>query len=267
MKILTKGKYYGSPNSEVSFNGVLLSQYTYTGNKTDWHYHENPYFMYVLQGNMKDSNARVQTLCPSGSLMFNNWQEPHYGSKHSDKASGFHLEFEVDWLKKNGIPLHLLEGSQLIENPQLHVLFAKLYREFLLSDDYSEVSVEVLLLQICETLSNQKEINTLNNPIWVDGLKELLHYDTSSLSLDYLSSELNIHPAHISRAASKYLSMSLGEYIRQQKIKKAIPLLLDPSNSLTAITYHLGFSDQSHFTRTFKTYLNRTPGEFRRQLV
>lgn len=267
MKILTKGKYYGSPNSEVSFNGVLLSQYTYTGDKTDWHYHENPYFMYVLQGNMKDSNARVQTLCPSGSLMFNNWQEPHYGSKHSDKASGFHLEFEVDWLKKNGIPLHLLEGSQLIENPQLHVLFAKLYREFLLSDDYSEVSVEVLLLQICETLSNQKEINTLNNPIWVDGLKELLHYDTSSLSLDYLSSELNIHPAHISRAASKYLSMSLGEYIRQQKIKKAIPLLLDPSNSLTAITYQLGFSDQSHFTRTFKTYLNRTPGEFRRQLV
>lgn len=267
MKILTKGKYYGSPNSEVSFNGVLLSQYTYTGDKTDWHYHENPYFMYVLHGNMKDSNARVQTLCPSGSLMFNNWQEPHYGSKHSDKASGFHLEFEVDWLKKNGIPLHLLEGSQLIENPQLHVLFARLYREFLLIDDYSEVSVEVLLLQICEALSNQKEINNLNNPIWVDGLKELLHYDTSSLNLDYLSSELNIHPVHISRAASKYLSMSLGEYIRQQKIKKAIPLLLDPSNSLAAITYQLGFSDQSHFTRTFKTYLNRTPSEFRRQVI
>ncbi len=223
--------------------------------------------MYVLQGNMKDSNTRVQTLCPSGSLMFNNWQEPHYGSKHSDKASGFHLEFEVDWLKKNGIPLHLLEGSQLIENPHLHVLFARLYREFLLSDDYSEVSVEVLLLQICEALGNQKEINTQDNPIWVDGLKELLHYDSSSLSLDYLSSELNIHPVHISRAASKYLSMSLGEYIRQQKIKKAIPLLLDPSNSLTAITYLLGFSDQSHFTRTFKTYMNNTPSAFRKQMI
>ncbi len=223
--------------------------------------------MYVLQGHMKDCNTRVQTLCPSGSLMFNNWQEPHYGSKHSDNASGFHLEFEVDWLKKNGIPMQLLEGSQRIENPQLHVLFAKLYREFLLSDDYSDVSVEVLLLQICEALSNQKEINTLNHPIWVDGLKELLHYDTSSLSLDYLSTELNIHPVHISRAASKYLSMSLGEYIRQQKIKKAIPLLLDPSNSLTAITYQLGFSDQSHFTRTFKAYMTKTPSAFRKQMM
>ncbi len=266
MKILTKGQYFGSQNSEVSFNGVLLSQYTYTGNKTDWHYHENPYFMYVLHGDMMDCNTKVKTLCPSGSLMFNNWQEPHFGSKHSDYADGFHLEFEKNWLKNMGIPLNLLEGSQLIENPQLHFLFAKLYREFLLSDNYSEVSVGVLLLQICETLSNVKEINTQKNPKWIDGLKELLHYDTATLSLDYLSNELKVHPVHISRVASKYLSMGLGEYIRQHKIKKAIPLLLDPSNSLTEITYQVGFSDQSHFNRVFKSYFDMGPSSYRKSI-
>ncbi|TXN37539.1 helix-turn-helix transcriptional regulator [Flagellimonas hymeniacidonis] len=266
MKILTKGQYFGNQNSEASFNGVLLSQYTYTGIKTDWHYHENPYFMYVLSGNMKDCNTRLKTLCPSGSLMFNNWQEPHYGSKHSDNASGFHLEFEKNWLKKNKIPLSLLEGSQLIENPRLHFLFAKLYREFLLSDNYSEVSVEVLLLQICETLSNLNKTNTQNNPAWVDGLKELLHYDTAVLSLEYLSNELKVHPVHISRVASKYLSISLGEYIRQHKIKKAIPLLWDASKSLTEITYQVGFSDQSHFNRVFKSYFNMTPSAYRKSL-
>lgn len=266
MKILTKGQYFGSQNSEASFNGVLLSQYTYTGIKTDWHYHENPYFMYVLNGNMKDCNTRLKTLCPSGSLMFNNWQEPHYGSKHSDCASGFHLEFEKNWLEKKEIPLSLLEGSQLIENPRLHFLFAKLYREFLLSDNYSEVSVEVLLLQICEALSNLKEVNTQNNPSWVDGLKELLHYDTATLSLDYLSKELEVHPVHISRVATRYLSMSLGEYLRQHKIKKAIPLLLDPSKSLTEITYQVGFSDQSHFNRVFKSYFNMAPSAYRKSL-
>jgi len=266
MRILTKGKYYGSQNSEASFNGVLISHYTYTISKTDWHYHENPYFMYVLQGDMMDCNTKIKTLCPSGSLMFNNWQEPHYGSKHSDKASGFHLEFEKCWLEKNGISLNLLEGSQLIQNPQLHFLFAKLYREFLLSDNYSEVSVEVLLLQICEDLSNLKEINNQNNPIWVDGLKELLHYDTSTLSLDYLSNELKVHPVHISRSASKHLSMSLGEYIRQHKIKKAIPLLLDPSYSLTQIAYQTGFSDQSHFNLVFKSYFNMNPSLYRKRM-
>lgn len=266
MKILTKGEYYGSRNSEASFNGVLLSHYTYTGPKTDWHYHENPYFMYVLHGDMMDCNTKVKTLCPSGSLMFNNWQEPHYGSKHSDKASGFHLEFERNWLKKNGVSLNLLEGSQLIQNPQLHFLFAKLYREFLLSDIYSEVSVEVLLLQICETLSGLKEINTQKNPTWVDGLKELLHYDTSTLSLKYLSDQLDVHPVHLSRSAPKHLSTSLGEYIRQHKIKKAIPLLLNSNNSLTQIAYQTGFSDQSHFNRVFNSYFNMNPSLYRKRM-
>lgn len=266
MKILTKGQYYGNQNLEVSFNGVLLSQYTYTGDKTDWHYHENPYFMYVLQGNMMDCNKKVKTLCPSGSLMFNNWQESHYGSKHSVGASGFHLEFEKHWLEKNGISLSLLEGSQLVQNPKVHLLFAKLYVEFVLSDNYSEISVEILLLQICEVLSNLKEKKSNKIPIWIESLKELLHYDTSNLSLQYLSEQLGVHPVHISRAAPKHLSMSLGEYIRQDKIKKAIPLLLDSNSSLTEISYQLGFSDQSHFNRVFKSCLNANPSLYRKNL-
>jgi len=266
MKILTKGKYYGSRNSEKSFNGVLLSHYTYTGIKTDWHYHENPYFMYVLRGNMKDCNTKIKTLCPSGSLMFNNWQESHYGSKHSENASGFHLEFEKEWLEKNDISSSLLEGSQLIQNPKIHLLFAKLYIEFVLSDNYSEVSVELLLLQICEALSILKEKDSNKIPSWMEGLKELLHYDNSNLSLAYLSEQLGVHPVHISRAAPKHLSMSIGEYIRQHKIKKAIPLLLDTNSSLTEITYQLGFSDQSHFNRVFKSYLKTNPSQYRKSL-
>ena len=266
MKTLTKGEYYGNRNSEKSFNGVLLSEYVYTVDRTDWHYHENPYFMYVLTGNMMDSNKKIKTLCPSGSLMFNNWQESHYGSKHSDKASGFHLEFEKKWLEKNDISLNLLEGSQLIHNPEIHLLFAKLYLEFVLSDTYSEVSVEILLLQICEALGNLKEINSYKNPTWISDLKELLHYDTSNLSLMYLSEQLGVHPVHISRTAPKHLSMSLGQYIRQNKIKKAIPLLLDFNFTLTEITYELGFSDQSHFNRVFKSHFHINPGNYRKMM-
>lgn len=267
MKISTKGKYYGRLNSEVAFNGILLTKYDYHEVRTPWHYHENPYFMYVLNGNMKDCNSKVKSLCPAGSLMFNNWQEAHYGSKHSTEASGFHLEFERKWLREKGIPLNLLEGSQLIENPKLHLLFAKLYHEFLISDNYSDVSVEVLLLQICEALSNLKEFNAQKNPNWVGDLKELLHYDTSTLSLDYLSNELNVHPVHISRAASKHLSMSLGEYIRQHKVKKAIPLLLNSKNSLTEIAYETGFSDQSHFNRVFKSIFNINLSTYRKNIT
>lgn len=267
MKILTKGEYYGSQNAEVSFNGVLLSEYTYTGEKTDWHYHENPYFMYVLQGNMMDCNKKMKTLCPPGSLMFNNWQETHYGSKHSKDASGFHLEFEKSWLEKSGVSLNLLEGSQRIDHPQVHFLFAKLYREFILSDQYSEVSVEQILVQICDSLSQLKSIYSLKCPTWIDHLKELLHYDTTDLSLEYLSNQLNVHPVHISRTASKFLSISLGEYIRQNKLKRALPLLMEGSQSLTEVAYQVGFSDQSHFNRVFKTYFKTNPSTYRKLMM
>lgn len=267
MKVLSSGEYYGNQKSELFFNGILLSQYTYNGEATDWHYHENPYFMYVLQGDMKDCNRKVKTLCPPGALMFNNWQEPHYGSKHSPKAGGFHLELDRNWLKKYNVSLRLWEGSQRIHHPLLHVLFAQIYHEFVVADDYSRASLELLVLQVCDALSDLKQVAMENRPRWIDSLKELLHYDAEPWSLEDLSKKLNVHPVHISRAAPKYLSMNLGAYIRQQKLKKALPLLLDPSITLTEVTYHAGFSDQSHFNRVFKSQFNRSPGQFRKMVV
>lgn len=266
MEILPKGKYYGSQASEWSVNGILLSQYNYTVDETDWHYHENPYFMFVLRGNMIDCSSRIKTLCPAGSLMFNNRQEVHCGVKHSRKAAGFHLEFEQSWFRNNGIQLNLLEGSRFIENPQIHFLFAKLYREFLLPDSYSQVSVEALLLQICDTLNATSQVNHKSIPSWIFRLKELLHDDPTDLSLKFLSNRLGVHPVHISRTVPKYLSTSLGAYIRQLKLKKAIPLLWNSKYSLTQIAYQSGFADQSHFNRVFKSYFNMNPGLYRENI-
>jgi len=266
VKVLPKGTYYGKQNSEDNYSGILLSQYQYTVEKTDWHYHENPYFMFVLHGDMVDGNARAKTLCPSGSIMFTNWQEAHYGAKHSEYASGFHLEFQKSWFRTQGIQIDLLEGSQFLENPKIHFLFAKLYHEFLVSDTYSTVSVELLLVQICEMLGEIKESQTKSIPSWIRQLQELIYEDTSDFNLQYLSEQLDVHPVHISRAVPKYLSVNLGEYIRQQKIKKAIPLLLDTTHSLTEIAYQTGFSDQSHFNRVFKSYFEINPSTYRKNL-
>lgn len=268
MKILTKGQYYGIKDRQKSMDGIILSQYNYnTGRPTDWHYHENPYFWYVLNGNMMDCNKREKILCPAGSLMFTNWQDIHYGSKHSYQAAGFHLEFERTWLKKNGLDLDIFEGSDLIQHPKVHFLFAKIYYEFLQNDTFSNITIELLLLQICDALSESKDkIRFQDVPVWVENLKELLHFDKADLNLKHLSEQLGIHPVHISRAVPKYLSVSLGEYIRQQKLKKAIPLLFSTDLSLTSIAYESGFADQSHFNRVFNAFFDMNPSAYRKVL-
>lgn len=63
-------------------------------NKMSRHYHENPYLMYVLHGDMAEIYSRTTTQCPLGSLMFTNRQELHYEAKTSKNASGLHLELE-----------------------------------------------------------------------------------------------------------------------------------------------------------------------------
>ena len=45
MKVLTAGKYYGVKKSEIDLTGVILSEYDYSSSRTDWHFHENPYFI------------------------------------------------------------------------------------------------------------------------------------------------------------------------------------------------------------------------------
>ena len=72
MKVLTAGKYYGLKKSEIDLTGVILSEYDYSSSRTDWHFHENPYFMYVLHGDLYDISKKTKAHCTSGSLIFHN---------------------------------------------------------------------------------------------------------------------------------------------------------------------------------------------------
>ncbi|WP_338794177.1 helix-turn-helix transcriptional regulator [Bernardetia sp. MNP-M8] len=266
MKILTSGKYYGRKESEINVNQLILSEYDYRSARTDWHYHENPYFMYLLQGNVYDTNKKVMTHCTSGSLIFHNWQETHYNEKATTQARGFHLEFPRSWFEQKKLDSNLWEGSQLINNPTSHYLLAKLYFEFRCQDVYSNISIELLMLQLCETIEKNEFYEKEKQPLWINSLRQILNEDSENLNLKLLSNQLGVHPVHISRAVPKYFGSSLGDYIRQQKIKKALSYIFSKNYSLTEIAHLCGFSDQSHFTRTFKLYLNKTPSQFSKQV-
>lgn len=262
MKVLKKGTYYGAMHSEKKINGLHFSEYDYLTQKTDWHYHENPYFMYVLQGNMYDVNAKNKTTCPAGSFLLHNWQEPHFNSKESSHARGFHIEFERSWFKENNIDIQLWEGSKLIKNPRLHHILSKIYAEFRHSDSYSQISCELLIAELCDHMEKEKVYQFDKQPAWLHSLVEIVHEHSEPLSLTSISSELGIHPGHLSRAIPKYFSTTLGDYIRQVKVKRAIDSMLSSKKTLSAITYDCGFSDQSHFSRTFRSYIGMTPKEF-----
>ncbi len=128
--------------------------------------------------------------------------------------------------------------------------------------------VEQMLLQVYnQYLKQQKGKKT---PAWAKELREMIQdqLDTSmTFSLQQASAELDINPAYLSREFSKYFDdLSFGDYMRKQRINKAIQLIEAKQHSLTEIAYLTGFSDQSHFNRTFKKQAGQTPSDFKKSL-
>ena len=72
-----------------------------------------------------------------------------------------------------------------------------------------------------------------------------------------------ISRTHLAAKFKKETGMTLTDFILKEKIEEAKRLLRYSDRSLALIAEYLGFSSQSHFSKTFKKYVNTTPKEYR----
>lgn len=265
MRHLQTGQFYGQTNETIYLDGITLTDTEYTHDKVDWHYHENAYFTFILQGNVIEGNKKETYTCMPGTLLFHNWQEPHYNIKPPGFTRGFHIELEQKWAENFSLSLHDLQGSMHISNPDSKLLFYKIFRETKINDDTTPLSIQSLLLQTLSGIKHSHEVSLKSKPLWVNNVTGILHDRcTEKISLMELSDALGIHPAHLSRDFPKHFQCGLGHYIRKLKIEKSLSLITNKKNSLTDIAFKCGFSDQSHFTRCFREMMGINPQAYRK---
>lgn len=265
MNSLRKGEYFGETNQLINLEGLTITDTEYTHHYVDWHYHENPYFTFLLQGQMTEGNKKETYGCSAGTLLYHHWEDPHYNIKPDVFTRGFHIEISQNWFEQFDLQKNTIEGSFNIQHPALKLLVYKIFKESKFNDISFESAVNQLLLNLFSQLNLQKE-STEKKPIWVRHINEILHENfTEKLSLAELSRAADIHPIHLSRDFHKYFHCNLGDYIRKLKLNKSLELLSHP-NSLTDIAVECGFSDQSHFIRCFKENIGITPLKYRNLL-
>jgi AraC family transcriptional regulator len=268
MKQLQTGEFYGQTNQTIDLDGIVLTDTEYTQDKVDWHYHENAYFTFILQGNVLEGNKNEIYHCAPGSLLFHNWQEAHYNIKPPGFTRGFHIELENTWLKQYSFDTTALQGSINISDPEARLLVYKIFRETKIRDDVSVLSVRSLLLQVLSQLFRDKEAKQGNEPLWVGKLKALLYDEFGKgHSLENLGKTLGIHPVHLSRYFPKYFHCGLGEYVRKLRVARSLALLSDKRMSLTETAFECGFADQSHFTRCFRNSMGVTPLAYKKLML
>lgn len=89
------------------------------------------------------------------------------------------------------------------------------------------------------------------------------HFNKES-SVNFYADKLNITPNYLNILSQKYLKVSASDVIKQRTILEAKRLLTSTDLSIKEIGYQLGFNDNTYFTKVFKKYTGKTPGDFKK---
>jgi AraC-like DNA-binding protein len=82
---------------------------------------------------------------------------------------------------------------------------------------------------------------------------------TTTLTLEKLAEEAKFSPVYFHKLFKASTGKTLHDYIEEQRLKKAVELLISTDMTLTEIAYACGFSSQSYFSYAFKRRMGTSP--------
>ena len=86
-----------------------------------------------------------------------------------------------------------------------------------------------------------------------------------NITIEELAIEVNMSKYYFLREFKKFTGNTPYQHIIDMKISEAKRMLANSNKSISEITLALGFSDQSHFSNTFKRFMRMSPASFRKK--
>ncbi|WP_229313498.1 ATP-binding protein [Larkinella terrae] len=88
------------------------------------------------------------------------------------------------------------------------------------------------------------------------------HLSDSSFSVEQLAEEMCLSRTQLFRKVKALLEISPNELINDIRLQRAAELIRSKADSLTQISYSVGFSEQSYFAKRFRKKFGVSPGEY-----
>jgi YesN/AraC family two-component response regulator len=135
-------------------------------------------------------------------------------------------------------------------------------------------AVRYLLLNECKEKNNSNAINDLFNYCYhliLEGsLSKSIEYINNhfmeNIDISILADIEHYNISYYSEWFKNKMNMTVTEYIRFLRIKKAKEFLTDSNLSILEIAQMVGYEHNSSFTRVFKAYEKMSPAEFRKKI-
>jgi AraC family transcriptional regulator len=229
------------------------------------HTHKLASFSYVLAGNYAESLDRRTHRRESSTVVFHPPAESHAVEFESNvRILGVEFSFEkLAYISRQSV---IFESSASCRTEKTNWLGERIYREFQCMDAFSMLAIEGLILELLAEASRASiGANEKSCPKWLKDARDFLHENfTESFTLEDIARVADVHPVHLSRVFREKFGCTIGEYVRRLRVEFASRQVLSTENSLGEIAHAAGFSDQSHFNKTFKTAFGLTPAEYRK---
>jgi AraC family transcriptional regulator len=232
------------------------------------HVHVHASITLLLQGSYEEMypSGRETAVCHAPSVVV---KSP--GRSHRERVGpeGAHvLTISVRkplwdaWLESD----ERVEESVHVQSGEGLLIADRILSEFKDPGPGSELIVTGLLGQLVGSCVSAVASNRSAHPYpWLDDVLEFASKEfRSHLTVKSLAERAGVHPDYLSRRFRGHYGLSLVRYIRQLRLRWASDQLQNSDQALARITREAGFSDQSHFTRSFKQAFGITPGQYRR---
>ena len=251
---LASRNYYGNTVVERRLNNFHLTLTSYKKEVSiPFHSHENPYLSMNMGCIYSEIEKKSKRVIQTGDVVFRRSCYEHSNLFSKDNGVCFNIEFLS--FSDNKAEKILKQ----INLNQANLIFQKLIVANV--NNYSDDELNCLIYETLNTESNSAFLGQF--PGWYNIIIEYINeeYD-NSISLYYLSNLTNVHPNYISRKFKTINGLNLSSYIRKVRLENAFNKLISNEGNLTKIGLDVGFFDQSHFTKSFRTIYGLNPSKF-----
>ena len=155
-----------------------------------------------------------------------------------------------------------IDFSNTYQIKEIFISLCEHYNTGITNDD---ILLQSLILKLIYLLSKSsasviKYTPKTNNRKIIEQALEYINNNLSAvLTLEKLASMANFNTIYFHKLFKASTGKTLHEYVENQRLKKAINMLISTDMTLTEIAYECGFSSQSYFNYAFKRRMGTTP--------
>jgi AraC family transcriptional regulator len=230
------------------------------------HSHDAASLCLVIAGRYEERTRGRQTVHGPGHLLVCPAHETHAQTFFGDGTLKVLLEPSAEGL--DYLAAHLpVADAPYFYGAEHAALALRFLAELRVGDAFSPAVLEGLTLEALGVLSRVSSARADLTPAWVRAARDYLDERCPGLPRpEEVARAVGREPVDLARAFRRAFGRGIGEYAREQRVRRAASMLASGARPIAEIAQDCGFCDQAHLTRSFKAVLGTTPAAYRTAL-